>query len=79
MFFLQKQYKMKARELEVKTMAKLLIYIPAYKNHLKLAIDQAKKIRDQCSSNDEIKKLHNVEIYLSVNGLSGELNIKSMF
>jgi hypothetical protein len=66
---------MKARELEVKTMAKLLIYIPAYKNHLKLAIDQAKKIRDQCSSNDEIKKLHNVEIYLSVNGLSGELNI----
>ena len=56
-------------------MAKLLVYIPTYKNHLKLAIDQATKLRAQWNSNTEIKSLHIVEIYLSVNGLDGDLNI----
>lgn len=56
-------------------MAKLLIYIPTYKNHLALAVDQATKIRVQCNSNSNIKALHKVEIYLSINGLDGELNV----
>lgn len=56
-------------------MAKLLIYIPAYKNHLQLAIDQAVRIRKQCNSNSNIKALHKVEIYLSINGLDEELNV----
>lgn len=56
-------------------MAKLLVYIPAYKNHLGLAIDQATRIRAQYNSNYDIKVLHEVEIYLSINGLNTDLNV----
>jgi hypothetical protein len=57
-------------------MANLLIYIPAYKNHLELAINQATKLRAQWSSNNKLKSLHKIEIYLSINGLDEDLNLQ---
>jgi hypothetical protein len=57
-------------------MAILLVYIPAYKNHLELAINQARKLRNQWESNDNLKSLHKIEIYLSINGLDEDLNLQ---
>ena len=57
-------------------MANLLIYIPAYKNHLALAINQATKLRTQWNSNNELKLSHKIEIYLSINGLDENLNLQ---
>ena len=57
-------------------MANLLVYIPAYKNHLELAINQATKLRNQWNSNNKLKSLHKIEIYLSINGLDEDLNLQ---
>ena len=56
-------------------MASLLVYIPAYKTHLKLAIDQAIKLRNQWDANSDFRKTHKIEIYLSINGLDSDLNV----
>ena len=54
-------------------MSKLLVYIPAYKNHLELAISQAAALKAQWNSDLELKIKHELEIYLSINGLDCEL------
>jgi hypothetical protein len=56
-------------------MASLLIYIPAYKNHLALAIQQATKLKDQWNSSELCNSDHKIEIYLSINGLDEDLDI----
>lgn len=51
-------------------MATLLVYIPAYKTHLALAIDQAKNLRSQWNTYNKLNLSHKIEIYLSINGLN---------
>lgn len=56
-------------------MATLLVYIPAYENHLALAIHQAKNLRAQWNADNKLNLSHKIEIYLSINGLNEELNL----
>ena len=50
-------------------MSTLLVYIPAYKNHSKLAISQAKKLREDFAVYSKNHPEHQLEIYASFNGL----------